>query len=72
MTETGSLQIDAQVFIGRTVVSAQDYMEWVVEKQQESPKSNSINPFDATIVAQINPGEIGGVYNALKFAIDLW
>ena len=72
MTETGSLgPIDAQVFIGRTVVSAHDYMEWVDDKQKEAAKNNSINPFDATIVAQINPGEIGGVYNALKFAIDL-
>jgi len=72
MTETGSLgPIDAQVFIGRTVVSAHDYMEWVDDKQKEAAKNNNINPFDATIVAQINPGEIGGVYNALKFAIDL-
>lgn len=72
MTESGSLgPIDAQVFIGRTVVSAHDYMEWVVEKQKEAASTNSINPFDATIVAQINPGEIGGVNNALKFAIDL-
>jgi Serine dehydrogenase proteinase len=72
MTETGSLgPIDAQVFIGRTVVSAHDYMEWVDDKQRESAKNNNINPFDATIVAQINPGEIGSVYNALKFAIDL-
>lgn len=72
MTETGSLgPIDAQVFIGRTVVSAHDYMEWVDNKQKEAAKNNSINPFDATIVAQINPGEIGGVFNALKFAIDL-
>lgn len=72
MTETGSLgPIDAQVFIGRTVVSAHDYMEWVDEKQKEAALNNNINPFDATIVAQINPGEIGGVNNALKFAIDL-
>jgi hypothetical protein len=72
MTDSGSLgPIDAQVFIGRTVVSAHDYIEWVKEKQEESAKSNSINPFDATIVAQINPGEIGGVFNALNFAIDL-
>lgn len=72
MTETGSLgPIDAQVFIGRTVVSAHDYIEWVEAKQKESDKTNSINPFDATIVAQINPGEIGGVFNALNFAIDL-
>lgn len=72
MTETGSLgPIDAQVFIGRTVVSAHDYMEWVDDKQKESAKNNSINPFDATIVAQINPGEIGGVFNALKFATDI-
>lgn len=72
MTDSGSLgPIDAQVFIGRTVVSAHDYIEWVKEKQEESEKLNNINPFDATIVAQINPGEIGGVFNALNFAIDL-
>jgi hypothetical protein len=72
MTETGSLgPIDAQVFIGRTVVSAHDYIEWVNNKREESAKTNSLNPFDATIVAQINPGEIGGVFNSLNFAIDL-
>lgn len=72
MTDTGSLgPIDAQVFIGRTVVSAHDYIEWVENKSNESQGNNSINPFDATIVAQINPGEIGGVFNALNFAIDL-
>ncbi|MCK4447997.1 MAG: ATP-dependent Clp protease proteolytic subunit, partial [Candidatus Marinimicrobia bacterium] len=34
MTETGSLgPIDAQMKIGRSVVSAYDYMEWVEEKR---------------------------------------
>lgn len=72
MAETGSLgPIDAQIFIGRTIVSAYDYKEWVEEKQAEYAGVSSINPFDATIVAQISPGEIGGVINALNFAIDL-
>ena len=72
MTGTGSLgPIDAQVRIGRTTVSAYDYMEWVGEKMEEAGKKERLNPFDATMVAQISPGELKGVNHALKFAEDL-
>ena len=72
MTETGSLgPIDAQMKIGRSIVSAYDYMEWVEEKRKEAEKQDKLNPFDATIVAQITPGELGSVFHALKFAEDL-
>ncbi len=72
MTETGSLgPIDAQVQIGRSTISAYDYMEWVVEKRNEAARTKSLNPFDALMVAQISPGELGGVNNSLKFAQDL-
>lgn len=72
MTETGSLgPIDAQVRIGRSTVSAYDYMEWVEEKHKEANAKGRLNPFDATMVAQINPGELRGVNHALKFAEDL-
>jgi len=72
MTETGSLgPIDAQMKIGRSVVSAYDYIEWVEEKRKEAEKQGALNPFDATMVAQITPGELGSVFHALKFAEDL-
>ena len=72
MTETGSLgPIDAQMKIGRSVVSAYDYMEWVNNKREEAEKQGALNPFDATMIAQISPGELGSVFNALKFAEDL-
>ena len=72
MTETGSLgPIDAQMQIGRSVVSAYDYMEWVETKRNEAEDKGKLNPFDATMVAQITPGELGSVSNALKFAEDL-
>lgn len=72
MTETGSLgPIDAQIKIGRSMVSAYDYMEWVKEKRKEAEKQGMLNPFDATMVAQITPGELGSVFHALKFAEDL-
>jgi len=72
MTKTGSLgPIDAQVRIGRTTISAYDYMEWVEEKLKEAEKKDRLNPFDATMVAQISPGELKGVNHALKFAEDL-
>jgi hypothetical protein len=72
MTETGSLgPIDAQVRIGRSVTSAYDYMEWVEEKRKEAEERGRLNPFDATMVAQITPGELRSVYHALKFAEDL-
>lgn len=72
MTETGSLgPIDAQMKIGRSVISAYDYVEWVNEKRADAEKNDRLNPFDATMVAQITPGELGSVYHALKFAEDL-
>jgi len=72
MTETGSLgPIDAQIRIGRSVVSAYDYMEWVTGKREEAEKLGKLNPLDATMVAQISPGELSGVNYALKYAEDL-
>ncbi len=72
MTKTGSLgPIDAQLRIGRTVGSAYDYMEWVQEKKAEAQKNGMLNPFDATMVAQISPSELKGVYNSLEFAKDI-
>lgn len=72
MTDSGSLgPIDAQMKIGRTVISAYDYMEWVNKRREEAEKDNKLNPFDATMVAQISPGELKGVDHALKFAEDL-
>jgi len=72
MTETGSLgPIDAQISMGRSQVSAMDYKEWIEELQKEAKKNNYLNPVDATIVAQISPGELQGVYQSLKFAEDL-
>jgi len=72
MTETGSLgPIDAQVRIGRSVTSAYDYIEWVEEKRKEAEEQGRLNPFDATMAAQITPGELRYVYHALKFAEDL-
>ncbi|MEP7265697.1 MAG: ATP-dependent Clp protease proteolytic subunit [Bacteroidota bacterium] len=72
MTETGSLgPIDAQVKIGRSVVSAHDYKAWIDEKKEEAAKNGNLNPFDAIMVAQISPGELYGVINSLEFAKDL-
>lgn len=72
MTKTGSLgPIDAQMKIGRSIISAYDYMEWVEDKREEAEKNSKLNPFDATMVAQITPGELGSVFHALKFAEDL-
>lgn len=72
MTDTGSLgPIDAQVKIGRTVVSAHDYKEWVDNKRIEAQNNGSLNPFDAVMVAQISPGEILAIINSLEFAKDL-
>lgn len=72
MTDTGSLgPIDAQVKIGRSVVSAHDYKAWVDEKKKEAEKSGNLNPFDAIMVAQISPGELYGIINSLEFAKDL-
>jgi len=72
MTETGSLgPIDAQIRIGRSVMSAYDYMEWVEGKRKEAEENKFLNPFDATMVAQITPGELGMVFHSLEFAKDL-
>lgn len=72
MTKSGSLgPIDAQVSIGRSVVSAYDYMQWVDDKRAKAEKDGRLNPFDATMVAQISPGELNGVDNSLNFAKDL-
>ena len=72
MTETGSLgPIDAQVRLGRSVISAFDYVEWVEEKRKEAITNKTLNQFDATIIAQITPGELSGVLNSLKYAEDL-
>lgn len=72
MTETGSLgPIDAQVTIGRSVQSAYDYVEWIDSKIQEAAAKGSLNPVDAVMIAQITPGELGGVKQALQFAKDL-
>lgn len=69
MTETGSLgPIDAQLQIGRTVISAWDYMQWVKSKRKEAEEVGKLNPFDATMVAQISPGELTRANHALKFA----
>ena len=72
MTKSGSLgPIDAQMMIGRSFMSAYDYMEWINEKREEAIKNKRLNPFDATMIAQISPGELNGVNNALNFAKDL-
>jgi hypothetical protein len=72
MCETGSLgPIDAQIKIGRSVVSAHDYKAWIDEKRMEATTTGRLNPFDAIMVAQISPGEIYGVINSLEFAKDL-
>lgn len=72
MTETGSLgPIDAQMKIGRSVISAYDYIEWVEERRKEAEEQGRLNPFDAIMVAQITPGELGSVFHALKFAEEL-
>lgn len=72
MTETGSLgPIDAQIKIGRSMVSAYDYIEWVEEKRRTAQKQGTLNPFDAKMIAQITPGELGQALHAMKFAQDL-
>jgi hypothetical protein len=72
MTETGSLgPIDAQMKIGRSVISAYDYMDWVDNKREEAEKQGALNPFDATMIAQISPGELGSIFHSLNFAKDL-
>lgn len=72
MTNSGSLgPIDAQLKIGRSTVSAHDYLEWVDSKREEAERMGKLNPFDAVIVAQISPGELNHVFHAQKFSEDL-
>lgn len=72
MTDTGSLgPIDAQIVVGRSRVSAYDYLEWVKEVREETARTNAIIPFNAVMVAQISPGELRGVENSLNFATCL-
>ena len=72
MSKSGSLgPIDAQIPIGRSQISAYDYMEWVKKKKEEAERTKKLNPLDATMIAQISPGEIGLVDHALQFAKDL-
>jgi hypothetical protein len=72
MCSTGSLgPIDAQIKIGRSIVSAHDYKTWVEDKRKEAEIKGKLNPFDALLVSQISPGEIYGVVNSLDFAKDL-
>lgn len=72
MTTGGSLgPIDAQVKIGRSTISAYDYTEWINQKREEAANVGKLNPLDATMVAQISPGELELVRHALKYAEDL-
>lgn len=72
MTETASLgPIDAQMRIGRSQLSAFDYISWVEEKSKEAERTGRLNPVDATIAAQITPGELNGVIHAKEYAEDL-
>ena len=72
MTETGSLgPIDAQIKIGRSVVSAADYMEGVEQQREKAGETGMLNPVDATMIAQISPGELLGAFHSLNFAKDL-
>jgi hypothetical protein len=71
MTDSGSLgPIDAQVRIGRSVISAFDYVNWVEEKRKEVVEGTPINAIDAAMIAQISPGEYMGVFHAQQFAVD--
>lgn len=71
MTESGSLgPIDAQVKIGRSIVSAYDYVQWIDQKRKEASETKQLNPVDATMIAQITLGEFEGVYHAQQFAVD--
>lgn len=72
MTRSGSLgPIDAQIRVGRSVVSGYDYMDWIQKRRKQAQRKGRLNPFDATMVAQISPGELNGANNALNFASDL-
>jgi hypothetical protein len=71
MTDSGSLgPIDAQVRIGRSVVSAFDYVNWIDNKREDVRQGNPLNAVDAAMLAQISPGEYMGVFHAQEFAKD--
>ena len=71
MTDSGSLgPIDAQIRIGRSVVSAFDYVNWIEERRKEAKKGVPINSVDAAMIAQISPGEYMGAFHAQQFAVD--
>lgn len=71
MTDSGSLgPIDAQMRIGRSTVSASDYINWINDRRTDVQRGIPLSPVDATMIAQITPGEIEGAVNALNFAID--
>ena len=71
MTKSGCLgPIDAQLKIGRTQISAYDYMSWIKEKSSSAERDAALNPLDAMMIAQISPGEIGLVDHTLQFAQD--
>ncbi len=46
-------------------------MEWVNEKREDADEKGVLNPFDATMIAQITPGELGNAFHALEYAKDL-
>lgn len=72
MTKSGSLgPIDAQVKVGRSTVSTHDYLDWVKDRRKEAETNKALNLFDATVIAQISPGELNGIVHAQKFAEDL-
>lgn len=72
MTDTGSLgPIDAQINLGRSRISAYDYLQWIDEKRKEALEYNELNPVDAIVIAQINPGELKGIFHSFKFAEDI-
>jgi len=71
MTDSGSLgPIDAQVRIGRSIVSAFDYVNWIDDRRREVEKGLPLNAVDATMLAQISPGEYMSVFHAQEFARD--
>jgi hypothetical protein len=71
MTDSGSLgPIDAQIRIGRSIVSAFDYVNWIDEKRKEVEAGSPLNAVDAAMLAQISPGEYMGVFHAQEFAKD--
>lgn len=71
MSDGGSLgPIDAQMRIGRSWFSAHDYISWMDNLRAQVDKEGGVHQVDATILAQITPGEVRGVHTALNFAID--